>query len=161
VLVFIALDAVPIEVSAHTTVPTFISSGQYRRDLSPGEIVVVVSGLGNAGMLWQAETDFYMRVSGGYFTEGISHRTDLPMRVQHLANPSPSRVAVFERFVRYNHVGAILVDASAHPAWAAIFRKMGLVGHTTGGVTVYPTNGCQSCHPVSQAQLGKAKQPAT
>jgi hypothetical protein len=66
------------------------------------------------------------------------------------------RIAQFERFIKSDHVGAILLDASAQPAWAGIFRKVGLVGHATGGVIVYPTNGCQSCHAVDWAQLGKA-----
>jgi hypothetical protein len=148
VLVFIALDTVPIKASAHTSVPRFISSGQYRRQLSRGEVVVVVSNVGNAGMLWQAESDFYLRISGGYFTEGISHRTDLPIAVQHLAQATPARVAQFERYVKADHVGAILLDAGQKPAWAGIFRKVGLVGHAIGGVIVYPTDGCQSCHAI-------------
>jgi hypothetical protein len=156
VVVFIALDTVPIKVRPHTSVPTFISSGQYRRQLSPGETVVVVSDVGNAGMLWQAQSDFYMRIAGGYFTEGLSHRTDLPLPVQHLANATPRRVEQFERFVKADHVGAILLDASQQPAWAGIFRKVGLVGHTIGGVIVYPANGCQSCHAVDWTQLGTA-----
>jgi len=41
--------------------PTFISAGLYRDYLRPGEIVVVVSDRGNAGMLFQADTNSYMR----------------------------------------------------------------------------------------------------
>jgi hypothetical protein len=161
VLTFIALDTVPIKVSPHTTVPTFISSGQYRRQLSPGEVVVVVSEVGNAGMLWQAQTDFYMRIAGGYFTEGISHRTDLPLPVQHLSAATPARVAQFERFVKANHVGAILLQVGQEPPWVGIFRKVGLVGRTTGGVVVYPTNGCQSCRAPDGIQLARAVLRAT
>jgi hypothetical protein len=161
VLVSIALDTVPIKVSPHTTVPTFISSGQYRRQLSPGEVIVVVSEVGNAGMLWQAESDFYMKIAGGYFTEGISHRTDLPVPVQHLADATPARVAQFERFVKADHVGAILLEVGHEPTWVGIFRKVGLVGQTTGGVILYRTNGCQSCRALGWTQLGKAAHPAT
>jgi hypothetical protein len=156
VLLSIALDTVPIKVSAHTTVPRFISSGQYRRQLSPGEVVVVVSEVGNAGMLWQAQTDFYMRIAGGYFTEGISHRTDLPLPVQHLAAATPTRLAQFEKFVKADHVGAILLQVGQEPQWVGIFRKIGLVGHISGGVVVYPTNGCQSCRAPERIQLTKA-----
>ena len=161
VLASIALDTVPIKVSHHTTVPTFITSGQYRRQLSPGEVVVVVSDVGNAGMLWQAQTDFYMRVAGGYFTEGISHRTDLPLPVQHLSAATPARLAQFERFVKTDHVGAILLQVGQEPPWVGIFRKVGLVGHTTGGVVVFPTNGCMSCRAPGQIQLAKAALRAT
>jgi hypothetical protein len=155
VVASIALDTVPIKVSHHTTVPKFISSGQYRRQLSPGEVVVVVSEVGNAGMLWQAQTDFYMRIAGGYFTEGISHRTDLPLPVQHLAAATPARLAQFERFVKADHVGAILLQTGQEPPWVGIFGKLGLVGHTTEGVIVYPTNGCESCRAPDRVQLTK------
>jgi hypothetical protein len=155
VLVFIALDTVSIKAKTHSEVPTFVSSGQYRRQLSSGEIVVVVSEVGNAGMLWQAQSDFYLRIAGGYINEGINHRTDLPRAVQVLSNATPSRVAQFERFVKADHVGAILLDTSQEPTWAGIFRKVGLVGHTTGGVVVYPTDGCRTCRTLDRAELGK------
>ena len=58
-----------------------------------------------------------------------------------------------------DHVGAILLDASDKPAWVGIFGKVGLVGHTTGGVIVYPTNGCRTCRTLDRAELGK-KAPA-
>ena len=157
VILFIALDVVPIKVKTHSEVPAFISTGQYRRELSHGEIVVVVSDDGNAGMLWQAQSDFYMRIAGGYLNEGINHRTDLPRPVQALADATPARVAEFERFVKADHVGAILVDASDKPVpgWVRVFRLLGLVGHTTGGVVVYPIDGCLTCRTLDGAELGK------
>jgi hypothetical protein len=170
VVVFVALDTIPIKTNLVTTsetnlvttsVPTFISSGQYRRQLSPGEVVVVVSGIGNAGMLWQAQSGFYMRIAGGYFTEGGSHnRTDLPWPVEQLSAPTPDRVGTFERFVKNAHIGAILVDDTYEPLWAGIFRTAGLVGHATGGVIVYPTHGCRFCHNVGWSQLAKGAQTA-
>jgi hypothetical protein len=148
VIVFIALDTIPLKISTHTTVPEFISSGQYRRQLSPGEIVVVVSEVGNAGMLWQAQSDFYMRVAGGYINEAITRRSDLPDQVQDLSSATPAIVARFEQFVRADHVGAILIDARYEPKWVGVFRRMGLNGHRIGNVIVYKTNGCQGCHPL-------------
>jgi hypothetical protein len=156
VLVLIALDAFPIKVKTQSEVPTFISTAQYRRQLSPGEIVVVVSNDGNTGMLWQAQSDFYLRISGGYINEGINHRSDLPDQVAVLGRKAtPARVAAFEAFVKSDHVGAILVDVSNKPGpvWAGIFPMLGLVGHTTGGVVVYPTHGCDTCRLLTRAEL--------
>jgi hypothetical protein len=156
VIVFIALDAFPIKVMTHSEVPTFISTAHYRRQLSPGEIVVVVSNDGNTGMLWQAQSHFYMRISGGYINEGINHRTDLPHQVAVLrTKATPARVAEFEAFVKSDHVGAILVDVSNKPVplWAGIFPMLGLVGHTAGGVVVYPTHGCDTCRTLGRAEL--------
>jgi len=145
VILFAALDAPPIKVKPQGEVPAFIRAGDYRRDLSPGEIVVVASKTGNAGMLWQAETDYYMRIAGGYINQGINHRTDLPRAVQGLIDPTALGVRRFEHFVQAQHVGAILVDAANAPAWAPIFRTIGLAGHKVGGVVVYQTDGCRTC----------------
>jgi len=150
VILSIGLDAAPIKVKAHNEVPTFISEAQYRRQLSPGEIVVVISNVGNAAMLWQAQSGYYMRIAGGYINQDINHRTDLPAQVHALTNPTPAHVATFERFVKADHIGAILLDGGDVPRWVDIFGELGLVGHTTGGVVVYPTHGCRSCHTLAE-----------
>jgi hypothetical protein len=150
VVVFIVLDTVPIKVK-------FISTQQYRRQLTRGETVVVVSNVGNAGMLWQAESGFYLRLAGGFINAGLSHRTDLPRPVQDLANATPGYVSNFEKYVRRDHVGAILLDANHEPRWVGIFWRMGLHGHRLGDVIVYKTQGCKSCKAVSWTDLGKAK----
>jgi hypothetical protein len=154
VIAFIAADTLPLDLTTRTNVPGFISSGQYRRQLAPGEIVIVVSNVGNAGMLWQAQSDFYMRISGGFINAGLSHRTDLPRQVQELAHATPAYVAQFERFVKTHHVGAILLDERNEPQWVGIFRRVGLVGHIAGGVVVYPTHDCQNCHALDGTHPG-------
>jgi hypothetical protein len=151
VIAFMALDTPTISVAPQTSVPTFISSGQYQRQLSPGEVVVVVSQVGNAGMLWQAQSDFYMRIAGGYINQAITRGSDLPDPVQDLAQGTSAQVAQFAQFVKADHVGAILLDARHEPLWVGIFRRMGLHGHAVGDVIVYPTNGCRSCHLPPQA----------
>ncbi len=155
VLVVYALyqDAPVVNVAKHSTVPAFIATGSYRHVLSRGETVVVVSNIGNAGMLWQADTDFYLRLAGGYINQSITRRSDLPPQVQHLAHASPDYVRSFESFARRDKIGAILVDRMHPPKWIGIFRRMGLQGHKTGNVVVYPVNGCRSCHPLGWSQI--------
>jgi hypothetical protein len=153
VVVFIALDTPGASVYPRSTVPEFISSGQYRRALSPGEIVAVVSDVGNAGMLWQAESDFYMRVAGGYINQAITRGSDLPDQVQDLSSATPAVVAQFEQFVRADQVGAILLDARREPKWVGIFRRMGLHGHRIGDVIVYKTNGCRACRSLEPTRV--------
>jgi hypothetical protein len=148
VLAAIAVNASPAITRPHTTVPSFISSGRYRHSLSQGEIVLVVSKIGNAGILWQAESDFYMRLAGGFINEGYSrHHSDLPLVVQKLEAPSTNRVAAFEAFVKNSKIGAILVDTAHAPDWARIFAHIGLTGYRAGNVLIYNTNGCTSCRP--------------
>jgi hypothetical protein len=151
VIAAVALNAFPALPSASSTVPAFISSGQYRSELSPGEIVVVVSNVSNAGMLWQAQSGFYMRMAGGYVNMGYDRPADLrladlPLPVQDLLHATPASVESFEAYVRSNKVGAILLDARQEPPrWAGIFARVGLAGHLVGNVIVYPTYDCRTC----------------
>jgi hypothetical protein len=130
-------------------VPAFISGGRYRDVLSPGETVVVISQVGNAGMLWQAETNFYFRLAGGYVNTAITPRTDLPQQIQELAHASQRNIASyvsnFRQLVVGARVGAILVERNDKPLWAGILTKIGLRSAATGGVLVYPTHGCSAC----------------
>jgi hypothetical protein len=159
VIAGLVLGSSPLVITRQTTVPAFVSAGHYRSQLAPGEIVVVVSTVGNAGMLWQAESGFYMRIAGGFINRGLTRRTDLPRAVQNLAHATPAKVARFERYIKTRHVGAILLDARSEPRWAGIFRRVGLVGHTIGDVIVYPTYGCDACRALHWAELRKLAPP--
>jgi hypothetical protein len=154
VIATIAQDAPTMPVLPQSTVPKFVTSAAYRSHLKANEIVVVVSRIGNAGMLWQADTNFYTRLAGGYINQAITARTDLPKQVQNLAHATPALVAQFEAYIRQANIGAILVDEKHEPRWIGIFWKVGLKGRSVGDVLVYPTNGCRSCHPLSQSQIG-------
>jgi len=160
VVAAIAQDTPAFEIAPQTTVPRFISAGEYRGHLQPGEITVVISGERNAGMLWQAQSGNYWRLAGGFVNAFITHRTDLPRPVQNLVRATPGYVAQFEQYVRADHIGAILLDAEHDPRWAGIFHQMGLTGHLVGGVIVYPTNGCAACRPLTQAQIAPYSVPA-
>jgi hypothetical protein len=154
VIAAIAQDAPTMPVLPKTTVPTFVTSAAYRSQLKPGEIVVVVSKIGNAGMLWQADTGFYTRLAGGYINQAINQRTDLPLQVQDLARATPQLVAQFEAYIRQQDIGAILLDVKHEPLWVGIFRKVGLQGHRIGDVLIFPTNGCRTCRSLIQSQIG-------
>jgi hypothetical protein len=154
VIAALAEDTPTMPVVPNSTVPIFVTSSAYQSHLKPGEIVVVVSRIGNAGMLWQADTDFYTRLAGGYINQAINTRTDLPKQVQDLAHATPQLVAQFEAYIRQQRVGAVLVDMRHEPQWVGIFRKLGLPGHRSGDVMVYPTNGCRTCHPLLESQIG-------
>lgn len=162
VLVIAALvqDAGAIDIYPKSTLPTFISAGNYRSQLSPGETVVVVSDVGNAGMLWQAQTNFYLRLAGGYINQAITKGSDLPRPVQELAQASPEGVARFENYVRNARIDAILVDRNHEPRWVGMFWRVGLKGYYSGNVIVYPVDGCRSCLPLTWAQIPRGQHPS-
>ena len=148
----VAMEAFPTLGSQVRAVPAFISTGQYRSRLSPGEIVLVVSKIPNSGLLWQAESGYNFRISGGFFNDGFingfSLRPDLPQAVVGLETLDPASVTAFEAYIKRDKVGAILLDAINKPRLDrhSPFSRIGLVGHEVGGVIVYPTDGCRACH---------------
>ena len=138
----IAANTPALNVQSRTSVPAFITSGEYRHYLAPGETVVVVSTAHNAGLLWQAETDFYMRVAGGFINAAISKGSDLPPSVSDLAKRGvmPDTVQHFRSFVRRAKVVAILVQGRDQAKrWRVILGDIGLRGQAVGGVIVYRT----------------------
>ncbi len=149
----VIIDIPPFGYSKQSNVPAYIASGAYKKDLTPGESVAVVSTVGNAGMLWQANTDFYMKLAGGYINQAITRRTDLPWQIQNLSGGTPLAVDEFEAYVRNTGLGAVLLDESHVPVWVGIFGKMGLRSELVGGVRVIPTDGCRTCKVLTAAQL--------
>jgi hypothetical protein len=103
--------------------------------------VVVSTVHGNAGMLWQADTDFYTRIAGGFLNAAIAHGSDLPAAVANLGNVplTGQQMQRFRSYVRRAKISAILVEAGSAPSWNAAFRQLGLHGQQVGGVTLYRT----------------------
>jgi hypothetical protein len=119
--------------------PAFFSDGLYRRYLTPGEIVVVVSQRGNAGMLFQAETDFYFRIDGGFINASLSQVDALPLPVAAVNDLTPASKLGFESYIQESGVGAIIVERAWSEEWMYNFGQLGLKGVTVGGVTIYDT----------------------
>jgi hypothetical protein len=132
-------EAVP-SLHQTDTLPTFITAGLYRRYLKPGETVVVLSHRGNAGMLFQADADFYFRIDGGFINESLTSTDAVPLPVEMLSDPSPAREQAFLSYVHAAHVGAIIVERAWSEKWMYVFGELGMQGTTVGGVTVYPTS---------------------
>ena len=118
-------------------VPAFIADGLYQRYLSPGEIVVVVSQRGNAGMLFQADAGFYFRIAGGFVNASMSRGDALPMPVALLTHPTHDRAKGFDAYVRAAGVGAIIVEQAWAEPWTKVFDHLGLPKTSVGGVIVY------------------------
>jgi hypothetical protein len=157
VIAAIAADSPPIHVQTVSTVPTYISSGLYKRSITPGEIVIVLSHVRNAGMLWQAQSDFAMRLAGGFINSGFTAHSDQPQVVRNLERPTPTNVGQFEAYIRASGVRAIWLDLRHTPEWTRIFEEIGLVGHRDGQVEIFPTDRCRTCRSLTQAQIDQAR----
>lgn len=137
-------NAIPAAAPSATVRPTaalpaFIRDGLYRSSLRPGEIVVVVSDRGNAGMLFQGDTDFYFRLAGGFVNRSFSDPSALPAPVEALIRPTAAHQQQFRAYVRQAGVGAILVERAWSAPWMRVFSQMGLHGRLVGGMIVYRT----------------------
>lgn len=119
--------------------PPFITGGLYRRYLTPGETVVIVTHRGNAGMLFQADARFYFRIAGGFINSSLTQQDALPIQVERLSHPTPARILNFERYAQQARIGAVIVEQAWAEPWMSIFGRMGLHGTSVGGVIVYPT----------------------
>ncbi|HEY6495875.1 MAG TPA: hypothetical protein VIZ43_21550, partial [Trebonia sp.] len=139
-----AVTPVPASLHAPATMhpvnqlPPFITDGMYRKYLTPGETVAIVSYRGNAGMLFQADTGFYFRIAGGFLNDSLSRQDGLPSAVGNLRAPDAARVRVFEQYIHTSGLGAIIVEQAWAEPWTSIFARLGLHGTSAGGVTIYP-----------------------
>ncbi|TVZ02620.1 hypothetical protein EAS64_28010 [Trebonia kvetii] len=127
----------PATMHAVNQLPPFITQGMYRRVLHPGEIVVILTHRGNAGMLFQAATDFYFRIAGGYINASLTPVNAIPHPITLLANPSRKAFGLFDAYLRSSGVGAIVVEQAWEEPWMNLSR-LGMHGISVGGVTVYP-----------------------
>jgi hypothetical protein len=130
--------SLPSSVRAVNQLPAFITQGLYRQYLRPGEIVAVITARGNAGMLFQAATDFYFRIAGGYINASLTPVNAVPHPLTLVANPSKVADRMFEDYLRSAGVGAILVEQAWQYPWVHNFTRLGMHGTAVGGVVVYP-----------------------
>lgn len=141
-LVTIATNTGQLGVHQAPGVPSFIASGQYKQYIKPGSTVVVIAThTGNAGLLWQADTDFYFKLAGGYLNEAIA-QSSMPLPVIELLTHGTNQPDVdqFISFVRSAKISAILVQDGSMRAWAEIFTHLHMRYSRVGGVTLYRTS---------------------
>jgi len=120
--------------------PAFITDGLYHDYLKPGEIVVIVTGRGNAGMVFQAAAGFYFRIAGGYINQSLTPVSAVPHAVTGMADPSRVADQTFEDYIRSSGVGAVIVEHAWELPWMNNFsRELHMRGTSVGGVTLYPT----------------------
>jgi hypothetical protein len=118
--------------------PAFITDGMYRRYLRPGEIVVILTGRGNAGMLFQAASGFYYRIAGGYINASLTPTNALPPQVVLLAHPSKATTRKFDDYAHSRGIGALVVEHTWARPWMRKLPRLGMHGTSVGGVTIYP-----------------------
>jgi hypothetical protein len=88
-------------------------------------------------MLFQAASNFYFRIAGGYINASLTPINALPHPVTLLAHPSKAAMRMFDDYARSSGLGAIVVEQAWEEPWMNL-SKLGMHGTSAGGVTVYP-----------------------
>lgn len=118
--------------------PPFFATREYRSVLRRGETALVLP-FGNFGfsMLWQADTDMWFRMAGGYlWREPTPDYVADPLlpALYGQAKPSP---AIVSAFLLRRHVGAVIIGPGAPPGWPGALAALGLKPISLGGVLFY------------------------
>ena len=137
----IVANTPPLALQDQSGFPPFVTTGEYRQYLTPGETVVMLSERGNVGLLWEAQMDFYPRLAGGFINKAINQNGGVPGPVAELSlgGLTKANVRQFRSYLTSARIGAILVEEHEAGPWPAIFARLGLHGQSAGGVLVYRT----------------------
>ena len=143
----------PATIRPVNQLPAFITDGLYRQHLRPGEIVAILTARGNAGMLFQATSNFYFRIAGGYINASMTPVNALPHPVTLLAHPSKDAERMFEDYARSSGLGALVVENAWAEPWMNKLDRLGMHGTQVGGVTIYPIRPwlASQAHPARSA----------
>lgn len=118
--------------------PRFFTTHEYRRVLTRGEGVLILPfGQLDNSMLWQADTDFWFRLAGGYINPvyPADYEHDPLFRALfRKAKPDPQALRSF--LVR-RHIGAVIVDPAMPQQWPGALAALGLKRSSLGGVWFY------------------------
>jgi hypothetical protein len=106
---------------------TFLASGTYKRYITPGEIVWVLEVHPDRQLVWQAETGFYFRLSGGFFggtPQGVPEGALQERLAIGQVGPAVT-VADIRNYVAAHHVGAII---ATQVPWDVVLKIRAAVG---------------------------------
>jgi hypothetical protein len=119
-------------------VPRLFATNLYRSCLVRGENVLALPfGPGDDSMVWQAESDFWFRLAGGYISPTAPPAFMTPHPIQQIAaNDQPPKVSTqdIREFVRLKHVDAIVVDATHASTWQPVLNPLASPQRVAGAI---------------------------
>ncbi len=121
--------------------PAFFSRGLYKHYLRRGENVIILPyGLSGYAIPWQAETNFYFNLAGGWLgqAEGIAPYSDMSIpRDLHRRWGGANYPEKLAAFIRRHQVGALLVEQRQIADFAALLKPIHIPPLSIGGMRLY------------------------
>lgn len=118
--------------------PAFFQSDDYRETLKPAEnIVILPYGWNGDSMLWQALSDMYFRMAGGYVGFTPTLFTRWPAVQRFYSGPISGYGIQLSAFCAAHGVTKVIVAPGAKKAWLKFFRKLNWQQEKVGGVVIY------------------------
>jgi hypothetical protein len=124
--------------------PAFFSAGDYKQVLKPGDnIIVLPYGYLGYSMLWQAVSEMYFRVTGGYVTAYIPSAFARYPAIQmfYARKPTPEVQDDIAAFCKVDGVRQVILTAGAVAQWDSVLRMMGWKRMEVGGIIMYRVPG--------------------
>jgi hypothetical protein len=119
--------------------PAFFTDGSYRKYLAPGERVLVIpyGGKGES-MLWQAQTDVYFRMVGGWTGMTPTEFRHWPIQYAFYRDTLiPEFGLQLKAFLAAHRVSKIVVVEHSKGPWERLSAILGVQGTRVGGVILY------------------------
>jgi hypothetical protein len=120
--------------------PHFFTSDQYRQYLDREEVVLAFPfSSSGPSMLWQARTDMWFRLAGGYLSQQPPpDYLEEPAVLQFYSGTADAETPCLIRsFIERRNVGAVVLESSSVEPWRPALEQLGLHRRAVGGVDLY------------------------
>lgn len=121
--------------------PSFFSREILETYVKPSQTLLIFPfGAKGTSMLWQASTDMYFRMVGGYISSYVpaDYRRWAVVDMMLLDEPGPDFTDQLIPFLAYYHVDGIVIAPKAQLKWREPIERLGIVPTEVGGVLFYP-----------------------
>jgi hypothetical protein len=120
--------------------PSFFTTDQYKRYIDREETVLALpySQRGQS-LLWQARTDMWFRLAGGYLgQQPPDDYLEEPVVIQLLEGVANEETpCLLKSFIERRDVGAVLLESASTEPWRPALAQLGLRSREVGGVDFY------------------------
>ena len=120
--------------------PSFFTTDQYKQYLEKEETALVLPfSTRGQSLLWQARTDMWFRLAGGYLGQvPPKDYMEEPVVTQLLTGAANAETpCLLKSFLERRDVGAVVMESASPEPWRPALAKLGLRSREVGGVDFY------------------------